>query len=85
MVLICLSCAWVAGILLGSQVEVPWVYSLLGIAPLGLLFFFRQHLKKISLISLAIIILPLGASFSYSNQNVFDDGNLRFYNDRGSW
>ena len=85
MVLIGLSCAWLLGIWLGSQYDLPWLYSLVGIAPLLLVFFVRRHRKLIVLVSLAIIILPLGASFSYSNQNVFDDGNLRFYNDRGSW
>lgn len=35
------------------------------------------------LLSLSIIILPLAAIFSYSNQNVFDETDLRFYNDRG--
>jgi competence protein ComEC len=81
--LICLSCAWVAGVFLGSQFNVPWLYSLVGIAPLILLFFLRDYRKIIVLISLSIIILPLAAAFSYSSQNVFDEADLRFYNGRG--
>ena len=83
MVLICLSFAWVAGIFLGSQFNVPWFYGLVGIAPLFLLFFFRSNRKIIILLSLSVIILPLAAASSYSSQNVFDETDLRFYNDRG--
>lgn len=83
MILICLSCAWVAGVLLGSLFDVPWLYSLAGIVPLFLLFFFRSYRKIIILLSLSVIILPLAAAFSYSSQNVFDETDLRFYNDRG--
>jgi len=82
-VLICFSCAWVAGVLLGSQFNVPWLYGLVGIAPLLLLFFFRSYRKIIILLSLSVVILPLAAAFSYSSQNVFDERDLRFYNDRG--
>jgi competence protein ComEC len=82
-VLICLSCAWVAGVLLGSRFNLPWLYSLVGIAPLFLLFFFRSYRKIIILLSLSVIILPLAAAFSYSSQNAFDETDLRYYNDRG--
>jgi len=82
-VLICFSCAWVAGAFLGSQFNIPWLYGLVGIAPLFLLFFFRSYRKIIILLSLSVIILPLAAAFSYSSQNVFNETDLRFYNDRG--
>jgi competence protein ComEC len=81
--LIGLSCAWVLGIWLGSYFNIPWVYGLVGVVPLGLLCFFRRQRKIIVLASLAIIILPLAAAFSYSSQNVFDEDDLRFYNDLG--
>ena len=83
MVLICLSCAWVAGVFLGSQFNIPWFYGLVGIAPLFLLFFFRSYRKIIILLSLSVIILPLAGAFSYSSQNVFNETDLRFYNDSG--
>ena len=83
MVLICFSCAWVAGVFLGSQFNVPWLYSLVGIVPLFLLLFFRSYRKIIILLSLSVIILPLAGAFSYSSQNIFDETDLRFYNDRG--
>lgn len=83
MALICLSCAWILGVWLGSQYGVPWLYSLVGLVPLGLLFFFRGYRKIIIILSLSVIVLPLAAAFSYSSQNVFDETDLRFYNDRG--
>lgn len=83
MVLVWLSCAWVAGVFLGSHFNVPWIYCLVGIVPLFLWLFFRSHRKIIVLLSLSVIILPLAAAFSYSSQNVFDQTDLRFYNDRG--
>ena len=83
MILIGVSCAWLVGILLGWYFSIPWFYSLAGIVPLALLFFTKSYRKIIILISIAIIILPLAAVFSYSQLNIFDANDLRFYNDRG--
>ncbi len=83
MVLIGVSCAWLAGILLGWYFNVPWVYSLAGIVPLVLVFFIKRYRKIIFLLGIAIVILPLAAVFSYTQLNEYDESDLRFYNDRG--
>ena len=51
MSLIYLSCAWVAGIFLGSEFSLPLAFVFIGLTPLPLLFFVRQHKKLIILTS----------------------------------
>ncbi len=83
MVLIYLSCVWVAGIFLGSKLNLPLLLGLAGLVPLPLLFFFRQHRKPIILTSLGIIILVLSTAYSYSSLYGIGDSKAHFYNDRG--
>ena len=83
MVLIVLSCAWLAGILIGWYNDIPWFYSLVGLVPLVLLFFIKRRGKLLITFALALIILPLAAGLAYTHLNVFDERDLRFYNDRG--
>jgi len=80
--LICLSCAWVAGIFLGSSLNLPLVLILTGIIPLPLLLFFRQHRKIIILTSLSLFALFAAATYSYSSLHTINENSLRFYNDR---
>lgn len=84
MLLIYLSCAWVAGIFLGSNLNLPLALSLAGLIPLPLLFFVRQHRKPVILASLGIFILLAGAAYSFSSLHTIDESRLHFYNDRGS-
>lgn len=84
MLLIYLSCVWVAGIFLGSQLNVPLALSLAGLIPLPLLFFTRRHRKPIILVSLGIITILAAAAYSYSSLHVVDEKSVQFYNDRGS-
>jgi len=81
--LIYLSCIWVAGIFLGSKFNLPLILSLIGLAPLPLLFFTRRYLKLIILASLGIIIFFAAAAYSFSSLHVIDETRLDFYNDRG--
>jgi competence protein ComEC len=83
LVLIGLSCAWLVGILVGWYHDVSCLYCLIGIAPLAWLFFIRRHRKIVFIVSLVIFVLPLAAAYSYSQLNVYDESDLRFYNDRG--
>ncbi len=83
MVLIYLSCVWVAGIFLGSKLNLPLVLCLAGLVPLPLLFFIRQHRKPVILASLGIFILVTAAAYSYSSLYGIDDSKVHFYNDRG--
>ena len=84
MLLIYLSCAWVAGIFLGSNLNLPLALSLAGLIPLLLLFFARQHRKPIILTSLVLFTLLAAAAYAYSSLHTVDENTLHFYNDRGS-
>jgi competence protein ComEC len=80
--LIYLSGAWVAGILLGAKFSSPPALILIGLVPLPLLFFFRQHRKTIILISLCLIALFGGAFRFQSSQPTVNENCLQFYNDQ---
>jgi competence protein ComEC len=80
--LIYFSCVWVAGIWLGSILNLPPALSLAGLFPLVALFFTRNYRKPLILIGLGIIMLVMAAVYSYSTYGV-DEGNVRFYNDSG--
>jgi competence protein ComEC len=82
--LIYLSCAWVAGILLGSNLDLPLALSLSGLVPLPLLFFIRQHRKSVILASLGLFTLFIASSYAYSSLHTVDESRLHFYNDHGS-
>ncbi len=82
MPLIYLSCAWVAGIFLGSEFNLPFAFILVGLIPLPLLFFTRQY-RKIFLISFGLITLFSAAAYSHSSLYTVNESSLRFYNDGG--
>lgn len=82
MPLIYLSCAWVAGIFLGSEFNLPFAFILVGLIPLPLLFFTRQY-RKIFLISFSLITLFSAAAYSHSSLYTVNESGLRFYNDGG--
>ena len=84
MPLIYLSCAWIAGIFLGSIFNPPLALVIIGLAPLPLLFFLRQHSKSIILASLCFTILFGGAFHFPSSLPPTDEHSLRFYNDQGT-
>jgi len=81
--LILLSGAWVAGIFLGARLSLPPALIATGIIPLPLLFFCRQHRKRLILLSLCLIAFFAAVPYSYSNQHRITESHLRFYNDRG--
>ena len=81
MTLIYLGCAWIAGILLGANLELPSPVILTGLIPLPFLFLFRQRKKSIILISLCLFALFGGVLRFQSSQPVIDENYLGFYND----
>ena len=83
MALIYLSCVWVAGIFLGSKLNLPLWLGLAGLVPLLLLFFIRQHRKPVILAGLGIFILVVVSAYSYSSLYGIDDSKVHFYNDLG--
>ena len=84
MPLIYLSCAWVAGIFLGAEFDLPLVLLLTGLIPLPLLLFARHHRKLIVLTSFSLITLFAAATYCHSNLHTTNENDLRFYNDRGT-
>ena len=84
MTLIYLSCAWVAGIALGSKFSLPWPFLFTGLVPLSLLFFTNQHRKLIVLTSLCLIALFAGVLRYQPSLPTVDETSLQFYNDQGT-
>ncbi|MFC2011151.1 hypothetical protein ACFLUR_02540 [Chloroflexota bacterium] len=87
MPLIYLSCAWVAGILLGlefleSGFNLHLASVLIGIIPLPLLFLIRQRRKLIILTSLCLLAFFSGTFYYQSSQPIVDENCLQFYNDQ---
>ncbi|MDD5037849.1 MAG: DNA internalization-related competence protein ComEC/Rec2 [Dehalococcoidales bacterium] len=82
MTLIYLSCAWLAGIFLGSHFSLPPASLLMGLIPLPLLFLTRYR-KRAVLASLCLIALASGAIYFRASLPVVDESHLRFYNDHG--
>jgi len=80
--LIYLSCAWVAGILLGLICNLPLALIFSGLIPLSLLFFLRKHKKSIILTSLCITALFGGAFCFQSSLPPDDESSLQFYNNQ---
>ena len=79
MPLIYLSCAWVAGIFLGSKFSLPLVLMLTGLIPLPVLLFTSKHRKLIILASLCLLAF-FGGTFRFQSSL---DTSLQHYNDRG--
>jgi len=80
--LIYLSCAWVAGIYLGSKFALSPALVVIGLAPLPLLFLFRQHRKAIILAAVCLIALFGGASCFQASQPCRDESCLQSYHDQ---
>jgi competence protein ComEC len=82
--LIYLSCAWLAGIFFGSEFSIPLFFVFIGLIPLPVLFFARQHKKLIILSSLCLVAF-FGGAFYFQSSLPADDGSyLQSYNDRGT-
>ena len=84
MVLIALGCAWIAGIALGSIVNVPLPAAGIGLVPVLLLPFFRRYGKPLVLTGLCIAAFVTGAWYYGANLPSCDSSTLRYYNDRGT-
>ena len=79
MALIYISCAWVAGIYLGSKFALPLPLIFIGLIPLPLLFFGKQR-KAIILAAVCLIALFGGALLFPACQPSGDESCLQFYN-----
>ncbi len=83
MAIVYLSCAWVAGILLGSKFNPPLAFLFFGLLPLPLLLIFRRHKKPIILSSLCLATLLGGAICFQASVPSVNGNSLQFYNDQG--
>ncbi len=89
MLLIYLSCAWVAGIFLGSiflesGFNLHLAFVFIGFIPLPLLFLARQHQKPIILTSLCLVTFFSGAFYFQESLPTADENYLQFYNGKGT-
>ncbi|MFC1874887.1 ComEC/Rec2 family competence protein [Chloroflexota bacterium] len=83
MLLIYLSGAWIAGIFIGSQFNLPLAFIFFGLVPLPLLLF-RRHWKGALLASLCLFIFFGGAFYFQSSLPAYNESSLKFYNDTGT-
>ncbi len=83
MSLIYLSCAWLAGIVAGSEFDLPLALAFTGLLPLALLFYFRERKKLLLLTCLCLVAFFGGAACFQSSLPANNADNLQFYNDRG--
>jgi competence protein ComEC len=82
-VLILLSCAWVLGIYLGSNFQVPALLIFVGLTPCLWLPFQKQAIKPVILACLMLFIL-IGAAIYYPS-SVPREGLISAYNDAGRY
>jgi competence protein ComEC len=83
MAIVYLSCAWVAGIFIGSSFNPPLALLFFGLLPLPLLLIFRQHKKPIILSSLCLVTVLGGAIYFQTSRPAVNENSLQFYNNEG--
>ena len=81
--LLYVSCAWVAGVFLGSRVNLPLLGFFLGLIPFGLIPFLRGNRKTLVVAGLCLLALLGGGVRFESSLPAADEHSLRFYNDTG--
>jgi len=81
--LVYLSGAWVVGILLGGQFELPAVWLLTGLIPLGLAGWLRSRKRPLILMALCLLALFAGAWRYQSSLPTAGADTLSYYNNRG--
>ncbi len=82
--LLYVSCAWVAGITVGSRIGLPWLVLLIGLVPFALVPLLPSNRRTLVVAGLCLLaLLGGGLRFSSSLPSV-DEHSLRFYNDRGT-
>ncbi|MDD5591277.1 MAG: ComEC/Rec2 family competence protein [Dehalococcoidales bacterium] len=86
MTLVCLSCAWVAGIFVGGWLEFhpPPIILLTGLIPIPLVLRLRHRKKEIILVGLCLASFFGGAIRFESSQPDIDENQLCFYNNQGT-
>jgi competence protein ComEC len=81
--LLYISCAWVAGIFLGSKISLPLLALALGPIPFALIPFLPGNKKTLIVAGLCLFALLGGGLLFPSSLPPADEHSLRFYNDTG--
>jgi competence protein ComEC len=81
--LLYVSCAWVAGIFLGSKISPPLFALSLGLIPFALIAFLPGSRKTLIIAGLCLLALFGGGLRFPSSLPPLDEHSLRFYNDTG--
>jgi len=81
--LLYVSCAWVAGVFLGSNVSLPLLALFLGLIPFVLIPFLPGSRKTLLVAGLCLFALIGGGLCFPSSLPPADEHSLRFYNDKG--
>ena len=82
MLLIYLSCAWIAGILLGAKFSIAPIWLAVSLLPLPFLFFFNRHKKLIITLAVSILALTGGIVRYQSGLPEVNENYMQFYNDK---
>jgi competence protein ComEC len=81
--LLYVSCAWVAGVFLGSKVSLPLLALFLGLIPFLLIPFLRGHKRTLIVGGLCLLALLGGGLHFPPSLPPADEHSLYFYNDAG--
>jgi competence protein ComEC len=81
--LLYVSCAWVAGIFLGSKISPPLLVLAFGLIPFALIPFLPKSRKTLIVTGLCLFALLSGSLHFASSLPPADEHSLRFYNDTG--
>jgi len=81
--LLYVSCAWVAGIFLGSKISPPVLALSFGLIPFALIPFLSRSKKTLIVVGLCLFALLGGGLYFPSSLPPSDEHSLRFYNDTG--
>ncbi len=81
--LLYVSCAWVAGIFLGSKIGLPWLGLFIGVIPFAFVPFFPSSRKTLIVAGLCLLALFGGGLRFSSSLPEVDERSLSFYNDKG--
>jgi competence protein ComEC len=82
--LLSVSCAWVAGIFLGSKIGLTWPTLFIGLVPFAFVLFFRNSRKTLIIAGLCLLALLGGGLRFPSSLPPVDEHLLSFYNDKGT-